>query len=120
MVAFDRCLDETQDDIDIALTKFSERQVPQGLALWQLLQLPPKGFFGVLYQLSQVVLNVLGRFRWLRKFLPRATQTYLSQTLLPFTEIVRRVSQITAAMIFIILRKTKIFNYLCDNRILFG
>jgi kynurenine 3-monooxygenase len=40
---------------------YSERQVKEGFALWQLLQLPPKqNVFGVLYQITQLMLSLLG------------------------------------------------------------
>jgi hypothetical protein len=94
VVALDQCLDETNDHLDTTLVRFSERQVPEGLALWQLLQLPPKTpiLFSWLYQCIQVTLILLRRIRWIRKWIPKDTQTLLSQTLTPFTEIVRRVS----------------------------
>ena len=40
IVALDHCLDETNDDLAMALPLFSQRQTPEGLALWKLLQLP--------------------------------------------------------------------------------
>lgn len=93
VVALDQCLEECNDKLEIALSMFSARQVPEGLALWQLLQLPPKGPMGMIYQLLQVSLTFLSRIRWLRRWLPQATQTSLSQTLTPFSEIVRKVRQ---------------------------
>ena len=99
---------------------FSARQTPEGLALWQLLQLPPAGPLGALY----FVVNILRGFLFSAKkrILARAqhapkplrrlgallrrwhatlplslqisppTRTMLSQSLMPFTEIVARNS----------------------------
>lgn len=93
VVALDHCLNETEDSIPKAMMLFSERQVPEGLALWELLQLPPKGPMGIAYQLSQLMLGLLSKLRkirwlkWLLRPLPRATQTALSQSLEPFSRI---------------------------------
>lgn len=85
VVALDKCLEEEGEDIDQALRAFSQR-----LELWSLLQLPPKGILGALYSLSQLLLGVLQRLPILRRWLPVPTQTALSQTLIPFSEIARR------------------------------
>jgi 2-polyprenyl-6-methoxyphenol hydroxylase-like FAD-dependent oxidoreductase len=93
VVALDQCLDAHNDaDLAATLALFSQRQVPEGLALWQLLQLPPKGPLGILYQLSQFWWGFWSNFKSLRRALrlPLPTQNTLSQTLTPFTEIVRR------------------------------
>ena len=93
VVALDQCLDKYNDtDLPSALSLFSKRQVPEGLALWQLLQLPPAGVPGALYQLSQLLWGFLSNFRSLKRMLPQPTQNLLSQSLTPFTTIVRKVS----------------------------
>ena len=66
MVVLDHCLNETEDNIPKAMMLFSERQVPEGLALWELLQLPPKGPMGIAYQLSQLMLGLLSKLRKIR------------------------------------------------------
>ena len=55
--------EEKRPEVDIAsaLALFSARQVKEGLSLWQLLQLPPKGPWGIAYQISQLFWGVLGR-----------------------------------------------------------
>lgn len=97
VVALDQCLDDANDDLDMAMKLFSERQTPQGLALWQLLQLPPKGPIGLVYQLTQVLFGLLGRIPLLRQIVPKPTQTNLSQTKTPFTKIVDMVGPILFA-----------------------
>eukprot|EP01042_Synura_sphagnicola_P005277 gene5277-6731_t len=63
IVALDQCLDATDDDLDRALPLFSERQVPEGLALWSLLQLPPPGLPGAVFSAIQAGrLFLSGRF----------------------------------------------------------
>lgn len=118
VVAFDRALDDTGDDIPAALEAFSSRQVQEGLALWTLLQLKPANLpmpLGPLYSLlqllrgfrSKLAAKLLGlidggskggdeRGGWLhgvlaalfRPLLKKPVQTALSQTLIPFSEIV--------------------------------
>jgi hypothetical protein len=70
VVALSRCLDAAttssdlglEVDIDRAIESFSEGQVKEGLALWQLLQLPPKGApWAAIYQVMQLALGGLGR-----------------------------------------------------------
>lgn len=87
VVALDKCLEECGDDVPTALKLFSARQVQEGLALWKLLQLPPKGPLALLFQISQLMKGLLF------KFLPivgQPIQLLLSTTLVPFSEIVRR------------------------------
>jgi len=91
VVALDQCLDRYNDtDLPAALSLFSKQQVPEGLALWQLLQLPPAGVPGAFYQLSQLLWGFLSSFRFLKRMLPQPTQNLLSQSLTPFTAIVRK------------------------------
>lgn len=86
VVELDKVLEDTNDNISEALTKFSMRQQPEGSALLTLLSLPPKNAWGIPYNLIQLIKGFLS------KFLPfnflKPTQTLLSQTLLPFTQIV--------------------------------
>lgn len=116
VVALDRCLDDCQDDLAQALPLFSKRQTPEGLALWQLLQVPAKlgGPWKAGYQLSQLIKGLLfgiiksvlkatllplarvwpaiGKLSAVERLLQRnvmPTQNALSLTLTPFTEIVR-------------------------------
>lgn len=62
-------------------------QVQEGLALWKLLQLPPKGPLAPLYQIVQVLKAIFGN---IFPFGGRPIQTLLSTTLTPFSEIVRQ------------------------------
>lgn len=108
MVAWDKCLDDSSDDISTALQLFSRRQVifntllsmlldviitdfiqvPEGLALWSLLQLPPKGVLKPFYLLNQLVKGILSKFIiWVTP----PTQLLLSQTLTPFSIIAQKV-----------------------------
>jgi len=86
--ALDQILDEFEDNLVSVLPVFSERQTPEGLALWQLLQLPPKfPVLALFYQLSQLIQGVLStNFPFLP--IPKPTQIALSQTLTPFSQIV--------------------------------
>jgi len=117
VVALDQCLDECGDDLSRALPLFSQRQTPEGLALWKLLQVPSKlpGALKPLYQLQQLfkslaysvvaalarallvplaALPVLGRLvplRAVERLVQRnlmPTQNALSLTQQPFTDIV--------------------------------
>ena len=116
VVALDKCLDATQDDISRAVSAFSAAQVKEGMALWQLLQLKPKNLpfpYGPLYSLLQLVRGVRAKtakalLKLVRKLpgsegkvgkimvslfaplLKKPTQTALSQTMTPFSEIVRQ------------------------------
>lgn len=85
--ALDLLLAEEGDDLGLALPRYSASQTREGLALWSLLQLPPKGPLGPLYQAMQFARPLLRRVlgRW-----PEATQTALSQTLRPFSSIVEQ------------------------------
>lgn len=89
VVALDQALDNCEDDLSRALVEYSAKQVKEGLALWQLLQLPPRGPLGWCYQIVQVGLGLLSKLRPL--FLPRPTQELLSQSLTPFSQIARMV-----------------------------
>jgi hypothetical protein len=71
--------------MDTALTIFSARQVKEGLALFTLLRLKPVGPLALLYQLMQLLRPLC---RKLIKNWPLPTQTALSQSLKPFSEIV--------------------------------
>ena len=85
VVALDQALDAAKDEIGQMLPLFSQRQVKEGLALWYLLKLPPKGLWGVFYQLAQFYRPVLKKLfpSW-----PAPVQTALSQSLTPFSEVV--------------------------------
>lgn len=87
VVALDQALDAVNDDLNGMLPLFSKKQVKEGLALWYLLQLPPKGLYGVLYQLAQFYRPILKKLfpSW-----PSPVQTALSQSLTPFSEIVEQ------------------------------
>ena len=89
VVELDKCLEETEDSLSKAISLYSKRQVPQGLALWSLLQIPNKlpFLFKMIYLLSQVIRGFISRFL---KFISPPTQILLSQTLTPFTDIVHR------------------------------
>ena len=89
VVALDQVLDESQDDISKLHPLFSQRQVKEGLALWYLLQLPPKGPWGLLYGLAQLYRPLVRRAF---KSWPRPVQNALSQSLTPFSEIVEQNS----------------------------
>ena len=88
VVALDEILDEKDDNTFLALERFSEKQQPEGEALWKLLQLPPRGPLGIIYQIDQLLRGLLSTiFPW---FIPKPAQNALSQTLTPFTKIVRQ------------------------------
>jgi 2-polyprenyl-6-methoxyphenol hydroxylase-like FAD-dependent oxidoreductase len=89
VVALDACLDEAGDDLGRALPLFSNRQTVEGLALWKLLQLPPKGLIGLLFAVMQAFRPYIRR---VRKRWPKPVQTELSQSLTPFSEIVEENS----------------------------
>ena len=80
-------MEETNDDISTALKKFSTQQQPEGTALLTLLSLPPKNIWSLPYNAVQFINGFIS------KFLPfdflKPTQTLLSQSLTPFTSIVR-------------------------------
>ncbi|CAE7847375.1 kmo [Symbiodinium microadriaticum] len=70
--------------------EFSAARQPEGLALWKLLQLPPKGPASVLYLASQGVAGLLSRLLdWLPVGQP-PVQNLLSETTTPYSEIVSR------------------------------
>jgi hypothetical protein len=97
VVALDACLDETKDDLNEALHLFSKRQVPEGLGLWKLLQLPGKGPLGIMYRISQAIKTIVSKLIEIFRIpLPQGiknhlmtTQNSLSKTNIPFSEIVR-------------------------------
>lgn len=93
--ALDEALEKSNDDIDGALKHYNESQVKEGLSLFAILQLKPKtlGFpLSVVFQIRQLaglVMTKLLPFAWVkRRFSP--IQTLLSETLTPFSTIVRR------------------------------
>ena len=70
--------------------QFSAARQPEGLALWKLLQLPPKGPLSFLYLASQAVAGFASRFLdWLTLVQP-PVQSLLSETTTPYTEIVNQ------------------------------
>lgn len=88
VLALDSSLDECNDDLKAALPLFSRKQVKEGLALWSLLQLPPKSniFLGLMYNVAQFLRPF---FRRIFKKWPLPTRKALSESLKPFSEIVR-------------------------------
>ena len=88
VVALDQILDEKEDNTYLSLERFSEKQQPEGEALWKLLQLPPRGPLGIIYQVDQLLRALLSKI--LPWFIPKPTQNALSQTLTPFTKIVQQ------------------------------
>jgi 2-polyprenyl-6-methoxyphenol hydroxylase-like FAD-dependent oxidoreductase len=71
--------------------QFSARQQPEGLALWSLLQLPPKGPLRLVYLARQATAGFLARAtaalpKPLR--VERSVQSLLSESTTPFTQIV--------------------------------
>jgi kynurenine 3-monooxygenase len=88
VVRFDEALDETGGDVSAALTSFSERAVPEGQALFDLLQLPPQGPLGLLYLATQFIRGVLSR---VLPWVTPPTQQRLSQSLVPYSDIRRKV-----------------------------
>ena len=89
--------------LSISFSPHFSSQVPEGLALWKLLQLPGSGPLGILYRFSQAVKGLVTKILSLLpsnilNFIPVGlknrllpTQISLSTTLIPFTEIVRMV-----------------------------
>ena len=63
--------------------EFTRLRQPEGLALWKLLQLPPKGLWSVPYLLSQGLLGLLGGAE-------RPVQSLLSETTTAYSEVTRR------------------------------
>ena len=64
---------------------FSRLRQPEGLALWKLLQLPPKGLWSLPYLASQFASGLLSRQI---NSVPQPVQSLLSETTTPYTEIV--------------------------------
>lgn len=90
VVALSELLDETSHDVPAALARFSERQTPEGQSLFKLLALPPKGIFSLVYQVEQLIRGLITKLLPLAWLLP--TQVKLSQTLMPFSHIVKQNS----------------------------
>lgn len=98
VVALDRLLEAVDTPAESSVVAavgpdFSRVQVAEGLALWQLLQLPPRGPLAAPYLATQLARGALTR---LTSRLPDGlrvdppVQTLLSETTTPFSEIVRR------------------------------
>eukprot|EP00438_Fugacium_kawagutii_P017559 Skav228547 [mRNA] locus=scaffold1887:531731:537935:+ [translate_table: standard] len=64
--------------------EFSRLRQPEGLALWKLLQLPPKGPWSLPYLATQFTTGFLSR--WTSA--PQPVQSLLSETTTPYTQIV--------------------------------
>jgi len=98
VVQLARCLEkctlersgEAEVDMPAVLKEFSSTQVAEGLALFQLLQLPPKGPSGLFYQFVQLLLGALINIPGVGRFFPKPTQIMLSQSLTSFSEIVHK------------------------------
>lgn len=88
VVALNDALDACDDDIPKSLLIYSKTQQPEGTALWKLLQLPPKGPLGIVYQLDQILRGVFSKL--LPFLIPKPMQNALSQSLTPFTTIVKQ------------------------------
>ena len=88
VVALDKALDLHDDNLYLSLQTFNRLQQPEGESLFKLLQLPPRGVFGLLYTVDQALRGFLSKL--LPWFVPKPAQNALSQTLLPFTQIVRQ------------------------------
>ena len=89
LTQLDRILQENNDDIAKSLKEFSSSAVPEGLALWKLLQLPPKNkFFGLLYAITQALSGIL--FKLFPAFCNGPIQTQLSQSMIPFSTIAKK------------------------------
>ena len=88
----DRSLETCDDDIRRAIAMFSQKQVPEGLALWKLLQIPNK--LPAPLKLIYLVTNFFGGLlsKVFKGWISPPTQILLSQTLTPFTEICRKNS----------------------------
>ena len=70
--------------------QFSEARQPEGLALWKLLQLPPKGPLSFLYLATQGVAGLAARFLDFLPMVQPPVQNLLSETTTPYSEIVSR------------------------------
>jgi len=88
VVALDKSLDKYDDNLYLGLREYSDTQEPEGTSLFKLLQLPPKGLFGVLYQIEQLIRGFLSRL--LPWIFPKPMQNALSQSLVPFRKIVQQ------------------------------
>lgn len=99
-VAFDQCLDDAGVDfcndsasVDKALVLYSQKQVPEGIALWELLQLPPERspLWNLVYQIYQFLVSFTQNVTFVRRFFPKPMRTLLSQTTTPFAKIAKKV-----------------------------
>ena len=88
VVALSKLLDETGDDVQTSLRLYSKKQQREGDALLALLALPPKGPAGLLYNLEQLLRGLLSKL--LPRLVSKPMQVALSQTLTPFSEVVRQ------------------------------
>lgn len=88
----DRSLEACDDNIKEAIELFSHKQVPEGLALWKLLQIPNKlpGPLRFIYLLTNFLGGLLSKV--FKGWISPPTQILLSQTLTPFTDICRKNS----------------------------
>ncbi|CAL1158584.1 unnamed protein product [Cladocopium goreaui] len=66
--------------------EFSKLRQPEGLALWKLLQLPPKGLWALPYTAAQFAAGLLSRA--VPMVASQPVQSLLSETTTPYTEIV--------------------------------
>ena len=87
VVALDQVLDECNDNLDAALPLFSARQVKEGLALWSLLQLitSTNKILVKLYAWGTSLSPLVRRFFKI----PVAALTAISQTMKPYSEVVK-------------------------------
>ncbi|CAJ1326779.1 unnamed protein product [Effrenium voratum] len=86
-VVLDRLLEQASQEGSVVQElgeEFSRRQQPEGLALWKLLQLPPKGPLSLAYLASQGLQGLLSRL----SAAPRPVQSLLSETTTPYTAII--------------------------------
>eukprot|EP01031_Cornospumella_fuschlensis_P025593 gene25593-30906_t len=90
VVTFDQVLDYTGGDFRIALPLYSSLQVPEGLALWKLLQLPPKiPLYGFAYQVTQWLADQANKVPQVKKLklVPQTVQNLISKSDVSFSEI---------------------------------
>eukprot|EP01031_Cornospumella_fuschlensis_P031746 gene31746-38372_t len=81
VVMLDQVLDEVGKDLRALPSLFTQRAHPEGEALYSLLQLPPRGWGRLRYELAQA---------WRRARGQQSTQQLLSQSLTPFSQISRQ------------------------------
>lgn len=101
--ALDQAIDDAKGDLRRAMAIYSARQVPEGLALWKLLQLPPRNpVLSLLYRISQWVHGILNKLPFVSNGLisvPQKVQDLISKSDLPFTEIVRQVRNFLCCLV---------------------